>query len=117
MDERVRFVGDVLKGERSMSEVCGLYGISRKTGYKWLGRYEAAGASGLQERSHAPDHLSRADVVLANVVYYLLQLVELRRIRREKSRGIIVAMAGPDPFPATFAPGQVGHMESDLWCA
>jgi len=60
MDERVRFVGDVLKGERSMSEVCALYGISRKTGYKWLGRYEAAGASGLQERSHAPLHQPHA---------------------------------------------------------
>ena len=25
MDERVRFIGEVLKGERSMSEVCALY--------------------------------------------------------------------------------------------
>jgi putative transposase len=60
MDERVRFLGDVLKGERSMSELCALYRISRKTGYKWLGRYEAAGPSGLQERSHAPLHQPHA---------------------------------------------------------
>ena len=29
-------------------------GISRKTGYKWLGRYRCEGAAGLVERSHAP---------------------------------------------------------------
>lgn len=60
MDERVRFLAEVLEGERSMSELCTVYGISRKTGYKWLGRYEALGASGLQERSHAPLHQPRA---------------------------------------------------------
>ncbi|MEK6718367.1 MAG: helix-turn-helix domain-containing protein, partial [candidate division NC10 bacterium] len=35
-------------------ELCTRYGISRKTGYKWLGRFEDAGRQGLQERSRAP---------------------------------------------------------------
>ena len=33
MDERLRFVGQLLDGE-PMSEVCRSFGISRKTGYK-----------------------------------------------------------------------------------
>ena len=37
-----------------MRELCARYGVSRKTGYKWLGRYAAEGARGLAERSHAP---------------------------------------------------------------
>ncbi len=46
MNERVRFIGELLAEERSMSELCTLYGVSRKTGCKWLARYEAAGATG-----------------------------------------------------------------------
>jgi transposase len=56
MNERVRFIGELLAEQRDMSELCMLYGVSRKTGYKWLVRYEAAGASGLEDRSHAPLH-------------------------------------------------------------
>ncbi|MCA0051493.1 helix-turn-helix domain-containing protein, partial [Mesorhizobium sp. B283B1A] len=43
MDERLRFVVDCLAGEETMSEICAAYGISRKIGYKWLGRYRALG--------------------------------------------------------------------------
>ena len=38
----------------SMSEVCRQFGISRKTGYKWLRRYEAEGLAGLANRSCCP---------------------------------------------------------------
>lgn len=71
MNERVRFIGEVLAEQRSMSELCRLYGVSRKTGYKWLARFEAAGASGLEERSHAPLHQALA--VDAALVQRLLQ--------------------------------------------
>jgi transposase InsO family protein len=37
-----------------MTELCERYGISRKTGYKWLARFEAEGAAGLVDRSRAP---------------------------------------------------------------
>lgn len=37
-----------------MTELCERYGISRKTGYKWLSRYEADGLEGLREHSRAP---------------------------------------------------------------
>lgn len=54
MDERREFVLAVLRQEGSVAELCRQTGISRKTGYKWLERYEGEGCSGLGDRSHAP---------------------------------------------------------------
>jgi putative transposase len=54
MKERIRFVKDERSGLYTMSELCERYGISRKTGYKWLARFEAEGAAGLMDRSRAP---------------------------------------------------------------
>ena len=66
VDERELFVLAVLHREESISELCRFYGISRKTGYKWLARYEAEGKRGLGNRSHTPrdcPHRLRAGVV------------------------------------------------------
>ena len=54
MDQRLQFMADHQRGHYTMRELCARYAISRKTGYKWLARYEAEGAAGLAERSHAP---------------------------------------------------------------
>lgn len=54
MDERVLFVADWLRGEAAMSTLCRRYGVSRKTGYKWVGRYDAEGLDGLEARSRRP---------------------------------------------------------------
>lgn len=54
MDERVRFLADVLKKEWSMAELCRRYGISRRVGYKRMERYRNEGADGLYDRSRAP---------------------------------------------------------------
>lgn len=37
-----------------MAEACRRYGISRKTGYKWLNRYAEMGVAGLAEQSKRP---------------------------------------------------------------
>lgn len=37
-------------------ELCRRFGISAKTGYKWLARYQDQGAAGLGERSRRPRH-------------------------------------------------------------
>src|SRR5712664_3850220 len=54
MDVRLRFVQDVHRPGWSIAEVCRRYEVSRKTGYKWLERYEKAGPAGLVDRSHRP---------------------------------------------------------------
>ena len=54
MDERMRFVLSCAAGEESFSALCRGYGVSRRTGYKWLERYRASGPVGLVDRSRAP---------------------------------------------------------------
>jgi len=54
MSERMRFVLEVQRGERTIAEGCRLAGVSRKTGDKWLGRYEGGGVPALQDRPRAP---------------------------------------------------------------
>ena len=41
------------------SQLCQRFGISRKTGYKWLQRYQQTGAAGLADRSRRPQHSPR----------------------------------------------------------
>ena len=60
MDERLRFVVDCLLGEETMSALCAAYGISRKCGYKWLGRYREFGPEGLHDLPRAPLNHGRA---------------------------------------------------------
>ncbi|HEY6077287.1 MAG TPA: leucine zipper domain-containing protein [Polyangiaceae bacterium] len=38
MDKRVLLVGEYIKGEKPMTKLCREFGISRKAGYKWVGR-------------------------------------------------------------------------------
>lgn len=54
MDQRVALIADWLRDEWTMSELAERYGISRKTAYKWVDRYEADPHGGLSERSRAP---------------------------------------------------------------
>jgi putative transposase len=70
MDERVQFIADWLRGELPMNMLCTYYGISRKTGYKWVSRYRANPADDLCDLSRAPHHSARAieDAVAARIV-------------------------------------------------
>jgi len=53
-EERWRFIEEWKSEDWSMAELCEFYGITRKTGYKWVERYEAKGLDGLWELSRAP---------------------------------------------------------------
>ena len=65
VDERLQFVEECKLGEWSMAEACRRFEISRKTGYKWLARYECGGMEALKDQSHAP--LSNPRQVLEEV--------------------------------------------------
>jgi putative transposase len=54
MDQKTQFIADYLRDRLSMTELCELYGVSRKTGYKWVDRYLTHGPQGLDERSRRP---------------------------------------------------------------
>ena len=54
MDQKTQFIADFLRHSQSITELCIHYGISRKTAYKWINRYDQRGVSGLQDRSRKP---------------------------------------------------------------
>ena len=39
MDQKTQFIADYLRDRLSVTELCARYGVSRKTGYKWVDRY------------------------------------------------------------------------------
>ena len=54
--ERLQFIERHAAGEETVAELCRRFGISRKTGYKLIGRYEAYGEGGLLDLSRAPHY-------------------------------------------------------------
>ena len=54
MDQRGVFVGEYLTGRWTMTQLCHHFAISRKTGYKWLRRYDTGGRPALADRSRRP---------------------------------------------------------------
>ena len=54
MEEIIRFVVLAQSDRYTLTELCEQFGIGRKTGYKHLERYAAAGLPGLAPRSHRP---------------------------------------------------------------
>jgi transposase InsO family protein len=54
-EQRMQFVVEATRAEANISALCRTYGVSRKTGYVWLQRYQAARSlTGLVERSRRP---------------------------------------------------------------
>lgn len=54
MTERERFIILAQTGRFTITDLCADFGISRKTGHKYLRRHEADGRAGLQDRSRRP---------------------------------------------------------------
>lgn len=56
MSIRLEFVAEALGRRQSVAALCARYGVSEKTGYKWLARFRAGGPPALADASHAPGH-------------------------------------------------------------
>ena len=74
MDQRVQFIADYQRDLFDVADLARRFGISRKTAYKWIDRYEAAGPAGLADRSRRPAHAPNATAAAI-----VAALVELRR--------------------------------------
>lgn len=57
MSQREDFVGLAVMEDTNISELCRRFGISRKTGYKWLARYRAEDVDWSQDLSRRPHTL------------------------------------------------------------
>ena len=141
MNERLKFIADYLKDEWSLSDLCQYYGISRKSGYKWLARYQAEGPSGLHDRSRAPNHHPNAvqkmiqDRIVAfraehphwgprKLVHRLRQLEPDTRWPAPstvgeilKRHGLTVPRRRKRRTPPYAQPFREGLHPNDVWCA
>jgi putative transposase len=89
MEQRLEFIREYETELFTMTELAAQYGISRKTGYKWLAQYAAQGALGLCDhprRPHHSPHATDADVVAA--------LIGLRRRHPRWGAKKLLAVAG-----------------------
>jgi transposase InsO family protein len=74
--QRVKFCLEREAGGWTMGELCACFGISRRTGYKWLARYAAGGLDALGDRCRAPqEHPNRTPDETEQLI------LELRRSR------------------------------------
>ena len=77
MEERFKLIQEYRSNDWSLAELCRRYGVSRKTGYKWLERYEEQGLNGLANQSRAPQN--HPNQVLPEVAE---AVIDLRRQHR-----------------------------------
>lgn len=139
MDLKVQLINDWLRGGASMSALALSYGISRKTVYKWVRRYQEQGAAGLDERSRAPHHCSHsvpeelAERIVAakrthpsfgpkKVMDFLRREQPGIRWPADSTAGDILKVAGlvkkrryKHPYPADPQPFELGNTNNALW--
>lgn len=94
MQERMQFVMEALRGTFTMTELCERYGVSRKTGYKWVKRYVIEGDwAALTDASRRPRSSPRA--TREEVVERIL--AERRRRPRWGAKKILDRLARVEP--------------------
>lgn len=106
MDERVRFVLACLEEDETMSALCASFGISRKTGYKWLARYKADGVCGLEDRPRAPLQHGRATPL--DLVEQIVAAKEAHPLWGPKKIVAILRRRAPlETWPAASTAGEI----------
>ena len=109
VDERLRFIGRLLDGEK-MAPLCAEFGISRKTGYKIFDRYKDTGLEGLTNRSRRPyRHANQLPVVIEKLIVRLKKEYPTwgGRPRFGKSCAAVVLTCGVPPA-ARSTPCSIG---------
>jgi transposase InsO family protein len=94
VNERLKFVAAAQGGRLSITELCVQFGISRKTGYKLLDRYESDGPEGLRDRPRAPStHPNQTSAELEAAV------LRVRKAHPTWGSKKILAILGRDRVP------------------
>ncbi len=110
MNQRVALIADWLEEEFTITELSQRYGISRKTAYKWIDRYEVDSVIGLEERSRAPKHHGRA---VATAVQEAIVALRKRRPTwgPKKLLAVLRENDGKIKWPAASTMGEVLRRE------
>lgn len=140
LEQRNAFITEWLKGGHSISELSRTFGISRKTAYKWLERFEGKGREGLADGSRAPHHSPQGiDQEKAAAIVAVRQAHPhwgARKIVRSlmrtqpkepwpaassigdllKREGLIQGRQGRRKTPPSSAPLQHAQEANQVWC-
>jgi transposase InsO family protein len=106
MSERVKFIAAYLEYEARFTDLCRDFGVSRRTGYKWVRRYEAEGVGALEERSRAPH--THPNAAPANIVQAIVSI--RRRHPRWGPRKLRVILKRQQPRLALPAASTIGDI-------
>ena len=101
VEQRYQAVLAVFADGRTVAEVAGQWSVSRQTVHSWLARYEAAGLSGLADRSHRP--ASCPHQLGGEVVDVVLALRRSRPYWGPRRLVLELARKGIDPLPSESA--------------
>jgi len=139
MDERLKFIAGLLDGEK-MAVLCRRFGISRKTGYKILDRYNSCGVEGLTDRSRRPyRHANQLPVQIEALIvrskqerphwgapkirerlarlYPDVHTPAISTVHAILDRHGLVKRRGRRRHKATGTPLSTSDQPNDLWCA
>lgn len=105
MDEKVRFIATYEARTASMAELCRQFGISRKTGYKWVGRYQAGSVDGLKARSRARHTQAHQTPAAVEALVVALKARHptwgpkklVARLRQQQAAGALAGVVVPAP--------------------
>ncbi len=98
VDRRLEFVRAALEPGANVAGLCRAFGVSRKTGYKWIGRFEAEGEAGLVARSRRPRvSPNRTDPAVEALVCEVRREFPLWGARKLRQ---VLARRGVGPLPA-----------------
>jgi transposase InsO family protein len=112
MSLRQEFVQLAQAEEANLRQLCRRFGISPKTGYKWLARYVQSGEAGLDDRSRRPQHSpTRTSAAIEERVL---------AVRREhpswgpRKLRVLLERAGVSPLPAPSTLNAILHRHDQI---
>lgn len=106
MTQRLRFILAYEQGHFNMTELCARFHISRKTGYKWIQRYQTGGTDALKDQARTPKTCPHR-----TPRYIEQRLIEIRRAHPRwgplKIRQYLQARQPEQPWPAPSTIGDI----------
>lgn len=105
MDQKIRMISDWCERDDNISSLALKHGLSRKTVYKWVNRYEAEGIDGLKDQSRAPKN--RPNKTPDDIINILVK--EKYKHKRWGPKKIIALLKDRDPdkeWPASSTAGE-----------
>ncbi len=141
IEERMKFIASIKNGEWAFADVCRDFGISRKTGYKYLKNYKTEGIEGLKEKPRA--RKTQSNATNENTVRLIVEMRELHpswgpkkllwslqaKYHRQKKwpskttignilkkKGLVKIKRKRQRTPTTLFPFSDVHLPNDVWC-